>query len=343
MWFKTAILSAVSFATLGLTAHAQPTFEGKPITLIIGASPGGGYDAYARTLSRHLSRHLPGEPEILVRNQPGAGSGAAAGALQNTAPKDGTTIGAIFPGIVMHPILDPASPLQFDPKEFNFLGSADNSTRVCAIWHESPTKTFADAQKRETVLGASAAGGSSRDYAHMLNNIAGTKFDVVSGYKGSAAILLAMERREIDGMCGFDWASLRAQRPDWIKDGKVNVIVETALEPTEDLQKRGVPIFWQYVKDETDRKAAELIVSQQVFGRPYVAPPGVPEDVVATLRQGVLKTLQDPAYVADAEKSRLNVQPVPGEKVQKLVGDIYNAPAEVADRARQIIKGSPNS
>jgi tripartite-type tricarboxylate transporter receptor subunit TctC len=266
-----------------------------------------------------MPRHLPGTPTIVVRNQPGAGSGTAAAAIYRTAPKDGTWIGAIFPGVIMHPILDPGSPLQFQPREFHFLGSADNSTRVCITHEKSQTRTMENAVQRKTVMGASAAGGSTRDYAFMLNNIAGTKFDVVSGYKGTVDIFLAMERGEVDGMCGIDWASLRSQRPNWISDNKINILVETALEPTPELVERGVPIVWKYVKDAKDREAAELIVSQQIFGRPFIAPPQTPANVVKILRQGFMDAVADPEYLADAKKGRINVDPVAGEKVQALV------------------------
>jgi hypothetical protein len=195
-----------------------------------------------------------------------------------------------------------------------------------------------DAASRKTVMGASAAGGSTRDYAFMLNNIAGTKFDVVSGYKGTVDIFLAMERGEVDGMCGIDWASLRSQRPTWISDNTINILVETALEPTPELVKRGVPIVWKYVKDAKDREAAELIVSQQIFGRPFIAPPQTPANVVKILRQGFMDTVADPEYLADAKKGRINVDPVAGEKVQELVERLYKAPAEIAERARAIIK-----
>lgn len=319
---------------------AKPSYAGKTMTMLIGGNPGGGYDTYSRTLTRFLPKYLPGKPEIVVRNQPGAGSGAAAAAIYRTAPKDGTWIGAIFPGVIMHPILDPGSPLQFEPKDFAFLGSADNSTRLCITREGSQTKTFEDALTRKTVMGASAAGGSTRDYAYMLNNIAGAKFDVVSGYKGSVDIFLAMERGEVDGMCGIDWASLRSQRPDWIRDKKVNLLVETALEPSPELEKMGVPIMWKFVKNEKDREAAELIVSQQVFGRPYIAPPGTPAETVSILRDAMSKTFADAEYRAAAEKARIDVNPVSGEKVQALVDRIYKAPPEVAERARAIIKPS---
>jgi len=335
-----AAMFAAGSATVGAKAQnaGDAFFKGKTITLLIGGNPGGGYDIYGRTLARHMPRHLAGAPAIVVRNQPGAGSGTAAAAIYRTAPRDGTWIGAIFPGVIMHPILDPGSPLQFQPREFHFLGSADNSTRVCITFEKSQTKKMEDAIVRKTVMGASAAGGSTRDYAFMLNNIAGTKFDVVSGYKGTVDIFLAMERGEVDGMCGIDWASLRSQRPDWVRDNKINILVETALEATPELEKRGVPIMWKYVKDAKDREAAELIVSQQIFGRPFIAPPQTPAEIVKLLRDAFMSTVSDPEYIADSEKARIEVNPVPGEKVQDLVDRLYKAPPEIAERARQIIK-----
>lgn len=332
-------LSAIILALAGSSScFAADRFAGQTITILVGSSAGGGYDTYARLVARHLGNYIPGKPDIIVRNQAGAGSGSAAAVIYNSAPKDGTWIGAIFPGIMLHPILDKTSPLQFDPRKFQFLGSADNSTRICFTKVGSKTSSFEDARKQKTIVGASAAGGSTRDYAYMLNNVAGAKFEVVSGYKGSAQLFLAIERGEVEGICGIDWASLRAQRPDWVRRKEVNILVETALEATPELTDLGVPTMWKYIQNDSDRQAAELIVSQQVFGRPYVVAPETPEDAVDDLRRGFEKVLADKDFLADAAKSRVDITSVTGDRVQQLVERIYNAQKLIQERAREIIQ-----
>jgi hypothetical protein len=230
-----------------------------------------------------------------------------------------------------------AQPL-FDPARFQFLGSADNATRVCVTRERSGIKTFADALKQKAIMGACAVGASTRDYANMHRRSSGALFDLVSGYKGTVDILLAMERGEVDGLCGFDWSSLKSQRPDWLRDRKVNILVQVNFEPDDELSRMGVPPVWQFVKEGTDRRAVELIIGQQVFGRPYIAPPGVPAPQIATLRAAFAATMKDREFLADAEKLRIDVSPSSGEKVQALVEQAYATPKPVVERAREQVK-----
>jgi tripartite-type tricarboxylate transporter receptor subunit TctC len=318
-------------------AFAQDYFAGKTLNLIVGSAPAGGYDTYGRTLARHMVKHIPGQPPIVVRNQTGAGSGVAAGAIYNTAPKDGTTFGIVFPGIIIGPILEPKTTMNFDVTKFSYIGSADSGTHVCIAFEKSQTKSFEDARKRKTIMGASAAGGSTRDYAFMLNHTAGSQFEVVSGYKGTADIFLAMERGEVDGMCGLDWSSLKAQRGDWIKSKKLNILIQTGLDPEPELVQLGVPDMWRFITNPEDKAAAELVVSQQIFGRPFIAPPGIPDVALKTLRDAFEKTMKDPEFLADAEKSRIDINPTSGAKVQELVTRIFATPAKTVERAKRII------
>lgn len=319
-------------------AQGADFFAGKSITMLIGAAPGGGYDVYARTIGRHMGRYIPGSPEIVPRNMVGAGSATAAAAIYTTAPKDGTWIGGIFPGVIIGPILDPKPQSLFDPTKFIYIGSADSGTRVCITGASSKVKTFKDAQEQKTIMGASAAGGSTRDYAFMLNKVADAKFEIVSGYKGTADLFLAIERGEVDGMCGLDWSSLKAQRPDWIRDKKINIITQTALEAEPELTKLGVPMMWDSVKVELDRKAAALVVSQQIFGRPYILPPGTPEAQVKILRSAFMKTMIDKQFLEEAVKARIDIAPTSGEKVQELVTRIFATTPDVVERAKAIIR-----
>jgi tripartite-type tricarboxylate transporter receptor subunit TctC len=326
-----------------LVAAASPTgavdyYAGKTIEFIIGTPPGGGYDIYARLVARHLPRHIPGKPAIVVKNMPGAGSGRTAVFISNIAPKDGSAIGALMPGAIIGPLLDDKPQTQFDPTKVIYIGTADTGTRTCATFANSKIKTFDDARKQKTTVGASAAGGATRDYAYLHNHTSGTRFDVVSGYKGTADITLAMERGEVDGTCGWDWSSVKSQKPDWLRDHKLNILVQVGLEANPELTGMGVPELWKFVDGEENRKVAELVVSQQIFQRSYIAPPGTPPEQIETLRKAFDATMADPQFLADAEAVRIAVSPLSGAKVQEIVAKLYATPKDIVEKAKQAIK-----
>ena len=335
-WLRTVTTAA--FAALATPALAADFYAGKTIEFVVGADAGGGYDVYARTIARHLPRYIPGNPVIVIKNMPGAGSGIAATYLSTTAPQDGTAIAALFPGAVIGALLEEKPQSGYDPTKFQYLATADSGTRVCATFQTSKVKTFADAQKTKSILGATAAGGSTRDYANMLRKAAGAQFDLVAGYKGTAEIGLAVERGEVDGLCGWDWSSLKSQKSDWVRDKKINILVQVGLEAETELTALGVPPLWQFIPKDEDRKAVELVVSQQVFGRPYVAPPATPAAQVKILRDAFEATLKDKEFLADAEKAKLSVNPLTGAKVQDVVAKVYASPPAVVARAKELIK-----
>jgi tripartite-type tricarboxylate transporter receptor subunit TctC len=331
-------LTAAALLAGPVAAAAEDFYAGKTIDFIVGAASGGGYDIYARALARHLPRHIPGNPTIVVKNMPGAGSGRAAAFISSIAPKDGTAMGALFPGAIMGPLLEDRAQALYDPTKFQYLASADSGTRICATYQTSKIKTFEDALQQKAIMGASAAGGSTRDYVNMHRKTTGAKMELVTGYKGTADLGLAMERGEIDGICGWDWASAKSQKPDWIRDRKLNILVQVGLEPDDELTKINVPPIWKYIAKEDDRKAVELVVTQQVFGRPYIAPPGTPADRVALLRAAFDATMKDKEFLADAEKSRIDINPSQGGKVQQVVEKVYAAPKAIVDLAKELIK-----
>jgi len=341
---RRALIASV-FAGLGLAAASGQIVEaqtddfyaGKTIHIIVGASPGGGYDTYSRTIANHLPKHLPGSPTIVVENMPGAGSTKAAEHIATSAPKDGTVIGAIFPGAIVGPLFDDQMEVRYQPRELAYIGTADSGTRICATYENSDIKTFDDVRQNEAAVGASASGGSTRDYPVLLNNLAETQFNIIAGYEGTREITLAMERGEVDGICGWDWASVKAQKADWVEEGKLNFLVQIALEPDPELAEMGVPEVWEFL-DEGEREAVELIVSQQVFQRPYVAPPGTPGERVALLREAFMATMQDPEFRAEAEQAGLSITPLPGERVEALVKKMYGASEEVVEQARQAME-----
>jgi tripartite-type tricarboxylate transporter receptor subunit TctC len=331
----TALAAAVALATP--SARAADYFAGKSIDLLIGAPAGGGYDIYARALARHYGRHIPGQPVIVSKNMPGAGSARAAGFISTVAPKDGTAIAAIMPGAVMGPLLDDKAEALFDPTKVNYLGTANNGTRVCVSRKDSKIKTFDDALTQKAAFGGVSSNDSTREYGYMHKNTAGAQYDVVSGYSGTAEIALAMERGEIDGACGWDWSSFKSQRPDWIRDGKVNLLLQVGLEPNAELTRMGVPSVFKYVKSDEARKVVELVISQQVFQRSYIAPPGLPAEQLDTLRSAFDATMSDRQFLDDAEKIRIDVSPLSGAKVQALVQKLYATPKDIVARARQAI------
>jgi tripartite-type tricarboxylate transporter receptor subunit TctC len=332
------LFAAVAGAVLATPVVAADYYAGKTIELVVGGDAGGGYDIYARAVARHLARHIPGNPAIVVKNMPGAGSSRAGVYVSTVAPKDGTSIGAMMPGAIIGPLLDDKPNVQFDPTKVLYIGTADSGVRVCTTYETSKIKTFEDAQRQRTVLGASSAGGATRDYGYLHNHTAGTKFEIVTGYKGTVDIALAMERGEVDGMCGWDWSSVKSQKSEWIRDKKVNVLVQVSLEPLEELTERGVPHIWKFVPKEDDRKVAELVVSQQVFQRSYIAPPQTPPEALAILRTGFDATMQDPAFLADANKMKISIAPIQGGKVQDLIARLYATPKEFVERAKAVIK-----
>jgi tripartite-type tricarboxylate transporter receptor subunit TctC len=334
----TRVLAAlIALAALTTSAVAGDYYAGKSIDLLIGAPPGGGYDIYARALARHYGRHIPGQPTIVAKNMPGAASARAAGFISTVAPKDGTAIAALMPGGVVGPLLDEKAETLFDPTKVLYLGTANNGTRICVSRKDSKIKTFDDALTQKASFGGVSTSDSTRGYGYMHKKTSGAKYDVVSGYSGTAEIALAMERGELDGVCGWDWASFKSQRPDWIRDNKANLLLQVGLEPNEELTRMGVPSVFKYISNEDDRKVVELIISQQVFQRSYIAPPGLPAELLDTLRAAFDATMRDQDFLHDAETMRIDISPLPGAKVQELVQKIYAAPKDIVARARQAL------
>lgn len=335
---------AVALSCLASAVAAQETagafFKGKQLTIVIGSSIGGGYDAYARLLGRHLGAHIPGNPTIVLQNMPGAGSNKAASYIYGVAPKDGTVMAAIFSGAILEPLLGD-KPVSHDPSKFNYVGSANNDVFLCVARSDAGVKSFADALVRPLTLAASAEGGSTRDFPTLLNHVLGTKFHVVTGYPGSREEILAVEQGEAQGQCGLGWSSLNTLRPDWIANGTVRILAQEALKGHPTVSKLGVPLTLDFAKTAEDRQVLELVYSQEVFGRPFVLPPGVAAERVATLRQAFMATLRDPDLLEDAKTNLLDVDPISGEDVQALVAKAYATPSRIITRARDAMRYVP--
>jgi tripartite-type tricarboxylate transporter receptor subunit TctC len=319
------------------TAGAQTPaefYKGKTVELYIGYSAGGGYDIYARTLARFLGKHIPGNPSVVPKNMTGAGSLLLTNWLYNVAPKDGTAIGAIGRGTGFDPILGNTK-AQFDGPKFNWLGSANNEVSVCVAWHTTGVVKFEDLLTKELVVGGTGAAADTDQFPRITNGVLGTKFKIVTGYPGGNEVGLAMERGEVQGRCGWSWSSVRATNFNWYKEKKINVLMQLALEKHPDLPD--VPLVVDLAKTDDQRKVLELIFARQVMGRPFLAPPGVPQDRVEALRKAFMDTLRDKEFLEVAEKAKLEINPVSGAEIQKLVTKLYATPKELTKMAADLL------
>jgi tripartite-type tricarboxylate transporter receptor subunit TctC len=340
LFARLGLAAGVAAAAASAAAAEDATakfFAGKSIEIVVGTTPGGGYDTYARLVARHMGDYVPGKAIMVPKNMPGAGSNKAAGYIYSVAPKDGTSIGAVFPGAIVDPLLGDKSQAQFDATRFNYIGSANNEVYICVARTDAPVQKFEDAFTTGMILGASAAGGSTRDFPALLNNVLGTKFTIVSGYPGSKEIMLAVERKEVQGACGYGWSSLIAQNADMLHSGLVRVLAQESMKSHPTLDKMGVPMTVSFAKTPEQRQILELVYGQLVFGRPYILPPGVPEDRVAALRKAFDAAMKDKALVAEAAKIQLDVQSVSGAEVQELVAKMYKTPQQIVEKAKQAL------
>jgi tripartite-type tricarboxylate transporter receptor subunit TctC len=330
----TAMLAGIAglAAALPVVANAQQDmFNGRTIIVYVSTGPGGGYDAYGRLLARNLGRHLPGNPNVIVENMPGAGGRSLANFLYNAAPKDGTAIGTVQHTTVYDALFGEPG-VKYDARKFNWLGSMASFTSVGIAWRTSGVKTIEDAKTKQIVMGSSGAGATSFEYTNLMNHLLGTKFKILIGYKGAADMYLALERGELQGVAGTDWTSIRNDYSRWIENKDINVFVQFAVKPHPDLPD--VPLIGDLVSSPEDKSVLRFVFAGLQFARPFMAPPGVPAPVVAALRSGFDATLKDPELLAEATKARFDVDPVDGATVQRLIGELYGTPKALVDRAQ---------
>jgi tripartite-type tricarboxylate transporter receptor subunit TctC len=309
-------------------------YRGKTVTLIVGYSAGGGYDTYARVLARHIGKHIPGNPAVVVQNMPGAGSLRAANYLYNVASKDGLTIGMFGRGLAMEPLIG-ASATQFDATKFHWLGSGTEEASVFVTWHASGVKTWADMLEKTFSVGGEGSGSDPDVYAALLKNSFGVKLRLVTGYPGTAEIALALERGEMDGRASWSWSSLKALKPDWIAEKKVNLPIQLNLNKSPELPD--VPLIMQFAQNDRQRASLRIILSRQTMGRPFMAPPGLPDDRKAALRAAFDATMKDPEFVAEAKARGQEVNPVSGAEIDRLLAELYATPKDVVDETRKAI------
>jgi tripartite-type tricarboxylate transporter receptor subunit TctC len=323
-----------SLLTLAAPAAADDAyFKDKQIRLIVGSAPGGGYDAYGRLLTQFMRQHIPGNPVIIVQNMPGAGSLVAANYIYNVAPKDGTVFGAVNALLATDPLLFPER-VKFDPRQFRWLGSALRENHIGVAWHTSGIKTFDDVFQHELIV--AGTGGATNFYPLFVDAILGTKIKMIPGYQGTKQGMLAMERGEVGGNVGITWASVKATNGTWLHDGKIRVFVQFGIKRHPELPD--VSWIYDYARNENDRAAMNLAFGNSEFGRPFIAPPGVPAPVVEILRTAFEQTMADPAFQADAESRQLDLDFTSGSEIQSLIDTIYNTPPSVTERVRKIVQ-----
>ena len=309
-------------------------YKGKTVSIVIGYPPGGGFDTTARLLIRHMSRHLPGNPLIIAKNMPGAGSLRAANYLFAVAPKDGTEFEIIGPQVPFQPLWS-RDGVSFEATKFNWLASLDRWTSVALVWHSAKVQTLDAARTMEVVVGATGAGDMTVTFPRLLNALAGTKFKIVPGYQGSRDLNLAIERGEIDGRLGWCWDCLKIERPDWVKEKKVTILVQFAFAKHPEL--KDVPLVMDLAKSDEDRQIMRLAFGNLAMARPLLAPPGVPSERVAALRAAVQATASDPDFLDEARKLNVPINTATWQEIEKLLQDVYATPQPIVDRAAKIM------
>ena len=330
------IVALACFACTALPAHAQSAeefYKGKTINVVIGFSVGGGYDLYARHLARHIGKHIPGNPTVVPQNMPGAGSLKAANYLFTAAPKDGTTIGTFARTTGINPLLD--SGATFDSRQFGWLGSVTDDVSLCVSWNATPIKTWQDFISKPSTMGGQGPSSEPDMFARLFKNVFGAPIKLVAGYPGTNEIALAMERGEVDGLCGISWSTVKSRHAQWLKEKKIDLLVQASFKKVPELND--VPLAMDETKDKEKLQILKLILAAQQMARPFAAPPGIPPERKAILVKAFDETMKDPDYLADAKKLDLDVNPVSGKELDELLAELYATPKDVVKRAGEAI------
>ncbi|HWG04208.1 MAG TPA: hypothetical protein VG271_04255 [Beijerinckiaceae bacterium] len=314
-------------------------YAGKKIDFIIGSAAGGGYGIYAELLARFLGRHISGNPQVVPRLMEGAGSLTAANQLYTRSPNDGTAIGAVFTGAIVEPLIGDRDKARYDSRRFGYIGSANRESSVCFARPDAGIKNWSDMFDKTLIVSAAGWTSSIRQFPAVLNDILGMKFKVVSGYPGSADSVMAVDKGEVQGVCGIQWSSFAPTNGDWVKSGKVKLFGQiSGPEGNSELTAMGAQNLYDVVKDSDDKQILETIFNQQEFGRPYLTPPGVPVDRLEALRAAFDATMKDPDFLAQAAVEKLPIDPMKGADVQAAVDKLYKVPANLVERARKALE-----
>lgn len=328
-----ALLAAV---LPGRAAFGQGDFyKDKVIDLYIWTSVGGAYDTYARIVARHMGRHVPGNPQLVPRNMVGAAGVKLTGFVYASAPKDGTAIATIARGNAFDPLVGVPG-ATWDGRRFNWIGSTNNEVSVCVTWHTSGVATFEEAKATELIVGSTGATADSYQYPKVVNAVLGTRFKIISGYAGGNEVDLAMERGEVQGRCAWSWTSVKGLKPQWLAERRISILFQMGLTKHPDLPH--VPLVIELARNDEERAMLRFMFVRQAMAWPYIAPPGVPAERVELLRRAFDATVRDTAFLADAQAAKLEIMPVSGGDVQKLVDEIYATPPAIAAKVASLIK-----
>ena len=334
---RTVVAGLLMLAAAGaaVAQGASDFYKNRNVDLYIGYSAGGAYDLYARVIGRHMGAHMPGNPTLIPRNMEGAGSLRLANWLYRVAPQDGSALATIGRGIAFDPLLIGKGD-QFDAQKFNWVGSANNEVSVCVALKSSGIASFEDLFTKELTVGGTGTSADTDQFPRVLNGVLGTHFKIIEGYPGGNNVVLAMERGEVNGRCGWSWSSVKSTHKSWIDEKRMVVLAQLSLYKHPELPD--VPLVVDYAKTDEQRQILKMVFARQVMGRPYVAPPNLPAERVALLRKAFMATMADKDFVGEADKSQLEINPVSGEDVEKLVNEVYATPAEVIAKAKAAAK-----
>lgn len=330
---STAILClAAAFSLPADAQSAKAFYTGKELRLIMPAGAGGGYDAYARLLGRHIGDHIPGNPRIIVENMPGASGVVGTNWLYNQAPKDGTVLGSTYNVLLTQPLFDNTA-TKYDPAKFEWIGSLTTQYNSCMVWHTSPIKTIEDAKKQEVKVATTGFAGNSAKTPLMLNMLLGTKFKVISGYT-TTEMRFAVERGEVDGICGFSYETYATANPEWLIDKKIRFILQTGSKPAKELPN--VPLLKDLVKDPKDLAALKVLNVNEEMGHPHMFPPGVPQYLVKAVRTAFDETMKDPKFLEDAHRMNIDPNPRTGDQAEMAIKEAYAMPKDIVARAAEL-------
>jgi tripartite-type tricarboxylate transporter receptor subunit TctC len=332
--FATILFSAAAIASPVQSQTLEQFYKGKNINLIIGYSAGGGYDTYARLLARHLGKHIPGNPTIVPQNMTGAGSLRAAAYIYSAAPKDGTAIGTFARGMAIYPLITGGT--EFDGRKFNWLGSMTQDTSLCISSTKSSIHTLQDMIDKPSNMGGEGPGADPDIFASMYKNVFQSKLKLVTGYHGTADIMLAIQRGELDGLCGISWSTMKASYAQYLKDNQVRILVQAARSKNADLSN--IPLITDIAKTDEQKQTLALLIDPQEMARPFAAPPDIPADRADALRKAFDATMKDADFIAEAKKLNIEIAPVSAERLDSLVKKLYQTPPTIVEAARKAIQ-----
>lgn len=330
------ILLPLGIAGQAATAAPKDFYKGKRISIYIGSSPGGGYDQYGRLLGRHMGRHIPGHPRFLPRNMPGASGRRALNYIYAKAKRDGSALGIVLRGTLFDPLMYPGKGgIDFDVTKMTWIGSANNEVTTCVTWHTTGLKTLDDFRTKGITVGSVGPNSTGTTFAKLLNNIAGTKINIVTGYPSSSQVHLAMERKEVQGRCGLGYDSIVARMQNWLKEKKINIVVQFGMRKHKAIPN--VPSAMDLARNDADREVMAVLFGPNLMGRPFFGPPEIPADRADVLRAAFTATMKDPAFLKEAKNLNVAIEPLTGKEVADLVHRIYNMPKSAVENVRAIL------